>query len=159
MVYTRCFWQGNHKVYGHIWCNYAVLANPTHKPEMCKKCMTMANPRRVQCQRAVCDKPPPVLVFIWRESLVARGQARLFGVAGSNPPGSVSTSLSDSNVSVSLIHACGVNHPCIVFLFLYLFKMWDVCWNFLKPAILNPVQRLHREHVITTTSDRNAIAL
>ena len=93
------------------------------------------------------------------ESLVARGQARLFGVAGSNPPGSVSTSLSDSNVSVSLIHACGVNHPCIVFLFLYLFKMWDVCWNFLKPAILNPVQRLHREHVITTTSDRNAIAL
>ena len=42
------------------------------------------------------------------ESLVARGQARLFGVAGSNPPGGVSTSLSDSNVSVSVIHACGV---------------------------------------------------
>ena len=40
------------------------------------------------------------------ESLVARGQARLFGVAGSNPPGSVSTLLSDSNVSVSVIHAC-----------------------------------------------------
>jgi len=36
------------------------------------------------------------------ESLVAHGQARLFGVAGSNPPGSVSTSLSDSSVSVSI---------------------------------------------------------
>ena len=43
------------------------------------------------------------------ESLVACGQARLFGVAGSNPPGSASTSLSDSNVSVSVIHACGVS--------------------------------------------------
>ena len=42
------------------------------------------------------------------ESLVARGQARLFGVAGSNPPGSVSTSLSDSSVSVSVVRACGV---------------------------------------------------
>ena len=42
------------------------------------------------------------------ESLVARGQARLFGVAGSNRLGSVNTSLSDSYVSVSLIHACGV---------------------------------------------------
>ena len=40
------------------------------------------------------------------ESLVARDHARLFGVAGLNPPGSVSTSLSDSSVSVSLIHAC-----------------------------------------------------
>jgi hypothetical protein len=45
------------------------------------------------------------------ESLVARGQARLFRVAGLNPPGNVSTSLSDSNVSVSLIHACGVITP------------------------------------------------
>jgi len=45
------------------------------------------------------------------ESLVARGQARLFGVAGSNLPGSVTTSLSDSNVSVSQIHACGVITP------------------------------------------------
>ena len=43
------------------------------------------------------------------ESLVARGQARLFGVAGLNMLGSVSTSLSDSNVS--LIHACGVITP------------------------------------------------
>ena len=41
------------------------------------------------------------------------GQARLFGVAGLNPPGSVSTSLSDSSVSVSLIHACGGITPCI----------------------------------------------
>jgi hypothetical protein len=72
----------------------------------------MANPRRVQCQRAVCDKPPPVLVFIWRESLVARGQARLFGVAGSNPPGSVSTLMSNISVSVSLILACSVITPC-----------------------------------------------
>ena len=47
------------------------------------------------------------------ESLVARGQARLSGVAGSNPPGSVSTSLSDSSVSVSLIHACGGIIPCV----------------------------------------------
>jgi hypothetical protein len=39
------------------------------------------------------------------KSLVSHGQARLFGVTGSNPPGSVSTSLSDSSVSVSLIHA------------------------------------------------------
>jgi len=36
---------------------------------------------------------------------MARGQARNFGVTGSNPPGSVSTSLSDSNVSVSFLHA------------------------------------------------------
>jgi len=34
------------------------------------------------------------------ESLAAHGQARLFGVAGSNPPGSVSTSLSDSSESM-----------------------------------------------------------
>jgi hypothetical protein len=34
---------------------------------------------------------------------VARGQARLFGVTGSNPPGSVSTLLSDSSVSVSML--------------------------------------------------------
>jgi len=47
------------------------------------------------------------------ESLVARGQARLFGVAGSNPPGSVSTSLSDSSVSIFLIHACGGITPCV----------------------------------------------
>jgi hypothetical protein len=45
---------------------------------------------------------------------VARGQARLFGVAGSNPPGSVRTSLSDSSVSVSLIQACGVITPYII---------------------------------------------
>ena len=37
--------------------------------------------------------------------------------------------------------------------------MQDVCWNFLKHAILNPGQRLHRAHVITTTSGRNAIVL
>jgi hypothetical protein len=30
--------------------------------------------------------------------------------------------------------------------------MQDVCWNFLEPAILIPGQRLHRAHVITTTS-------
>jgi len=47
------------------------------------------------------------------ESLVVRGQARLFGVAGLNPPGSVSTSLSDSSVSVFLILACGVITPCV----------------------------------------------
>jgi hypothetical protein len=40
-----------------------------------------------------------------------------------------------------------------------LWVMKDVCWNFLKPAILNPGQRLHRANVITTTSGRNAIVL
>ena len=35
------------------------------------------------------------------ESLVARGQARLFGVAGSSLPGSVSSMLSGSNVKGS----------------------------------------------------------
>jgi hypothetical protein len=29
-VYIRYFWQGNHKIYGHIRCIYTVLANPTH---------------------------------------------------------------------------------------------------------------------------------
>ena len=29
-VYIRYFWQGNHQIYGHIRCIYAVLANPTH---------------------------------------------------------------------------------------------------------------------------------
>jgi hypothetical protein len=28
-VNKRCFWQGNHQVYGHIRCVYTVLANPT----------------------------------------------------------------------------------------------------------------------------------
>ena len=36
------------------------------------------------------------------ESLVARAQARLFGVAGSNPPGSVSSLLSHRNDFVFL---------------------------------------------------------
>jgi hypothetical protein len=27
-VYIRCFWQGNHPIYGHIRCIYTVLANP-----------------------------------------------------------------------------------------------------------------------------------
>ena len=40
------------------------------------------------------------------ESLVTCGQTRLFKIAGLNPPGSVSTSLSDSNVLISLIHTC-----------------------------------------------------
>ena len=28
MVYIRYFWQGNHQIYGHVWCIYTVLANP-----------------------------------------------------------------------------------------------------------------------------------
>jgi len=40
-----------------------------------------------------------------------------------------------------------------------LWVMQDVCWNFLNPATLNPGQLLHRAHVITTTSGRNAIVL
>jgi len=47
---------------------------------------------------------------------VALGQARLFRVAGSNLPGSVSTSLFDSSVSVSLIHACGGITPCVLYI-------------------------------------------
>jgi hypothetical protein len=27
-VCIRCFWQGNHHIYSHIWCIYTVLANP-----------------------------------------------------------------------------------------------------------------------------------
>ena len=29
-MYTRCFWQENHQIYGHIRCIYTVLANPTY---------------------------------------------------------------------------------------------------------------------------------
>jgi len=29
-VYIRCFWQGNHQIYGHIRCIYTVLANPNY---------------------------------------------------------------------------------------------------------------------------------
>ena len=34
-IYTVCIryiWQGIHHIYGHIWCIYTVLANPTHVP-------------------------------------------------------------------------------------------------------------------------------
>jgi len=30
-VYIRYFWQGNHRIYGHIRCIYTVLANPIYK--------------------------------------------------------------------------------------------------------------------------------
>jgi hypothetical protein len=29
-VYIRYFWQGNHQVYGHIRCEYMVLASPRY---------------------------------------------------------------------------------------------------------------------------------
>jgi hypothetical protein len=29
-VYIRYFWQGNHRIYGHIRCIYTVLANLTY---------------------------------------------------------------------------------------------------------------------------------
>jgi len=32
-IYTVCilfFWQGNHRIYGHIQCTYTILANPTY---------------------------------------------------------------------------------------------------------------------------------
>jgi hypothetical protein len=29
-VYVRYFWQGNHQIYGYIWCIYTALANPRH---------------------------------------------------------------------------------------------------------------------------------
>ena len=47
---------------------------------------------------------------------MARGQASLFGVVDSNPPGSVSTSLS---VSVFLIHAYDGITPCVYFYEVY----------------------------------------
>jgi len=31
-VHIRYFWQGINQIYGHIWCIYTVLANPTHAP-------------------------------------------------------------------------------------------------------------------------------
>jgi len=31
-VYTRYLWQGNHQVYGHLWCIYTVLINPRFMP-------------------------------------------------------------------------------------------------------------------------------
>ena len=30
-VHMRCFWQGNHQIYGHIRCIYTVLANPKYR--------------------------------------------------------------------------------------------------------------------------------
>ena len=32
-LYIRCFWQGNHHIYGHVRCVYTVLANPRHVAE------------------------------------------------------------------------------------------------------------------------------
>ena len=29
-VYLRCFWQGDHQIYGHVRCIYTVLAKPKH---------------------------------------------------------------------------------------------------------------------------------
>jgi len=29
-VHIRCFWQGDHHIYGHIRCIYTVLANPIY---------------------------------------------------------------------------------------------------------------------------------
>jgi len=34
-VYIRYFWQGNNRIYGHIWCMYTVLANPTYPAALC----------------------------------------------------------------------------------------------------------------------------
>jgi len=30
-LYIRCFWQGNHRINGHVRCIYTVLVNPTNK--------------------------------------------------------------------------------------------------------------------------------
>jgi len=29
-IFIRCFWQGNHQIYGHIRCEFTVLANLIH---------------------------------------------------------------------------------------------------------------------------------
>ena len=34
-MYIRYFWQGNHRIYGHIRCIYTVLANPTYVLKFC----------------------------------------------------------------------------------------------------------------------------
>jgi hypothetical protein len=50
------------------------------------------------------------------ESLVARGQARLFGVAGSNPPGSKYFAVRQLRLSFH-IPCLRCYHPCVAFLF------------------------------------------
>ena len=45
--------------------------------------------------------------------LVVRVPAGLFSVVGLNPPGGVRCVLSDSNVSISFIHACVLLYTCI----------------------------------------------
>jgi hypothetical protein len=34
-MYIRYLWQRNHQIYGHIWCNCTVMANPTYDPILC----------------------------------------------------------------------------------------------------------------------------
>jgi hypothetical protein len=34
-IYMRYFWQGNHRIYGHIRCIYTVLANPMYMRAKC----------------------------------------------------------------------------------------------------------------------------
>ena len=46
MVYTRCFWQGNHLIYGHIRCMLSAQANPGHSPLECCCCMCEGIPSR-----------------------------------------------------------------------------------------------------------------
>ena len=42
-------WQGNHQLYGHIWCVYTVLANPTY--------VVVANPSHYQYYTHLCGIP------------------------------------------------------------------------------------------------------
>jgi hypothetical protein len=37
-VYIRCYWQGNHQMYGHIRCIYTVLANTPPLPSCAARC-------------------------------------------------------------------------------------------------------------------------
>jgi len=48
-IYTVYFWQGNHRIYGHIRCIYTVLANPKDVPSVIKR-------RAVQCPDCATKK-------------------------------------------------------------------------------------------------------
>ena len=72
MVYIRCFWQGNHQIYGHIRCIYTVLASPTYtvlaknkdeNPDSASLC-SLANPHtHIQMTYTF-----PLLLITWYSS-------------------------------------------------------------------------------------------
>jgi len=61
--YIRCFWQGNHQIYGHIQCIYTILSNPT---QSCKSCvlaelvLTLLTKPRKQLDTGNINLVPPL---------------------------------------------------------------------------------------------------